>query len=51
MMTMVFVSKRLAPVAAAMLCLMTGRLALSVGQAAATAQTASPTEVRVAITR
>jgi hypothetical protein len=46
-MTMLFVSKRLAPVAAALLCLMAARLVASVGAAAA----ASPTEVRVAITR
>jgi hypothetical protein len=45
-MTMLFVSKRLAPIAAALLCLMAARLVASVGEAAA-----SPTEVRVAITR
>ena len=44
-----FVSKRASVVAAALLCLMAGRL-LAATQTAATAA-ASPTEVRVAITR
>ncbi|MGC1302957.1 MAG: hypothetical protein WA840_11325 [Caulobacteraceae bacterium] len=48
MAAVVFVSKRLAPMAAALLCLMAGRLVASV---TATASAASPTEVRVAITR
>ncbi|WP_158918279.1 hypothetical protein [Caulobacter sp. S45] len=44
---MLFVSKRLTLVAAALLCLMAGRLLADVSSASA----ASPTEVRVAITR
>jgi hypothetical protein len=45
MATVIFVSKRCAPIAAALLCLMAGRLLASATAAA------SPTEVRVAIGR